>query len=169
VIEHIFSLTLRYDNSIEAVQERKEFLSTHKLGICDIIASCKRQKIDASDLGMEDVELRDLLGQVHQHSSITTLVFVGGNSRNGPEYFFRKQLKEAGNSLQCLHAVTPRRHSFMVEQRRIETISLISPSPAANRAIGSNPYFKAQKLRDPSYSPFEFRVEQYRQIFMAEP
>lgn len=168
VLEALYNLELRYDNSREAVEERKSFLRKQHLGICDMVASCKRQKIDAADLGMEEVVLRDLIGQIQECPTIDTLVFVGGNSKNGPEYFFRRQLRESGLSLKCIDSRTPRRHYFMLDKRRIETISLTSPSKAANRAIGSNPYFKSQKQKNPEYSPFDFRVEQYGPIFLTE-
>ncbi len=163
----IYGLTLLYDNSQQAVKQRKSFLKIENLGICDIVHSCYRQKIDASDFGMEDVKLRDILGQIKHHPTITSLVFLGGNSKNGPEYFFRKQLKEAGICLECSSNIPPRRHLFVFQGRIIETITLISPSKAANRSIGSTTRYKEQKLLNSAYSPFDYRVEQYRSVFSS--
>ncbi len=165
MLAHIFGLSLRYDPSREAVDERKAFLRSEKLGICDIVASCKREKLDASDLGMRDIRLRDILGQLGKHPTINTLVFSGGNSQNGPEYLFRRQLREYGLKLECLQKAPPRVHCFTFDDRVIQTVSLTSPSKAANRAIGSTSKYKERKMSDPSYTPFDFRVEQYRYIF----
>ena len=64
VLDEIFHLGLRFDNSREAVKERQDFLIREKLGICDIVASCKRNKIDASDLGMTEIRLRNIIEQL---------------------------------------------------------------------------------------------------------
>ena len=92
-IDKIHNLGLRYDNSFDAIEERKDFLIKHKIGICDIVESAEREKIDASDLGMKNIKFRDIMGYLKQFPKVDTLLFTGGNSKNGPEYFFRKHLK----------------------------------------------------------------------------
>ena len=88
-IDKIHDLKLRFDNSQEAIQQRKQFLIDHKIGVCDIVESCERDKIDASDLGMQNIVLRNLIGYLKKYPKVDTLLFTGGNSKNGPEYFFR--------------------------------------------------------------------------------
>jgi len=168
VLDSIFKLFLRFDNSLAAVEQRKAFLRRERIGICDIVASCKRQKFDASDLGMQAIKLRDMLFQLRKHPNLTTIIFTGGNSKNGPEYFFRKQLKENGLLLTCADYQVPRRHTFFYSKREIITISLTSPSNAANRAIGSMPLYKTRKVKNPHYTTFDFRIEQYGQVFLSE-
>lgn len=46
-IDNIHDLNFRYDNSIEADEQRKHFLIKHKIGICDIVESAEREKVDA--------------------------------------------------------------------------------------------------------------------------
>lgn len=167
VLAEIFHLSFRYDNSAEAVLERQDFLRRQKLGICDIVESCRREKIDASDLGMEDIRLRDIVEQLMIHTRVETLVFTGGNTRNGPEYLFRQLLRSYGLQLRRIAGETPRVHGFSYADREITTISLISPSNAANRAIGSNPLYKQRKKDNPAYSTFDFRVEQYKKVFLS--
>ncbi|PQV48267.1 G/U mismatch-specific uracil-DNA glycosylase [Jejuia pallidilutea] len=111
-IDKIYNLNLRFDNSKAAITQRKQFLNQHKIGICDIVASCEREKIDASDLGMQNVKLRDLIGYIAQYPNINTLLFTVGNSKNGPEYFFRKQLKTYNLKLKLLNNEIPRLHEF---------------------------------------------------------
>lgn len=165
VLDEIFKLSLRFDNSLAAVEERKAFLRRRHIGICDIVASCKRQKVDASDLGMYEITLRDILFQLREHPNLTTIIFTGGNSKNGPEYFFRKQLGENKLSLTCTDNQAPKRHTFFYSGREITTISLTSPSNAANRAIGSMQLYKTNKANNPHYTTFDFRIEQYKLIF----
>lgn len=168
VFDAIFHLSFRYDNSAEAARQRQDFLRRQKLGICDIVESCRREKINASDLGMEDIRLRDIVKQIGLHSSIERLVFTGGNTRNGPEYLFRQLLRTYGLQLQCVARETPRMHRFFFADRVITTVSLTSPSNAANMAIGSNPLYKQRRKDNPAYSTFDYRVDQYRKVFLSE-
>jgi G:T/U-mismatch repair DNA glycosylase len=165
VLDMIFSLSLHYDNREGAVEERKAFLRRERLGICDIVESCRRKKIDASDLGMYDITLRDILLQLQKHQDLTTIIFTGGNSKNGPEYLFRKQLRAKKLSLTPQRDEIPRKHTFLYAGKEITTIALTSPSNAANRAIGSTDHYKKQKAVNPGYTTFDFRVEQYRKVF----
>lgn len=168
VLDEIFCLGLRYDNSREAVKERQHFLIREKIGICDIVESCRRSKIDASDLGMLEIRQRNILRQLQLYPTIDTLIFTGGNTKNGPEYLFRRQLKSSyGLKLDCIGGEVPRRHQFILYGKVYTTISLTSPSNAANRAIGSSALFKRCKAANPFYTTFNFRVDQYRTVFLC--
>ncbi|GAB6193877.1 uracil-DNA glycosylase family protein [Desulfocastanea catecholica] len=182
VLDTIFHLGLRYDNSRAAVTERQQFLIRQRIGICDIVESCRRSRMESSDLGMMDIRQRDILRQLELHPTITTLIFTGGNSKNGPEYLFRRQLKEQFDTdkastspaygpsdlqLHCVDSDVPRKHQFTLCRRTYTTVSLTSPSNAANRAIGSSALYKRRKRTQPSYTTFDFRVDQYRQVFWS--
>jgi G:T/U-mismatch repair DNA glycosylase len=165
-IDKIHNLNLRYDNSQEAIMQRKQFLIKNKIGVCDIVESCNRKKIDASDLGMTSIKLRDVIGYLKKYPSINTLLFTGGNSKNGPEYFFRKHIKEHSIKLGLVFNEIPRIHQFRLDNRIIKTVSLTSASGSANRAIGSMPLYKQLKTKNPKFSTFDFRVMQYREYFI---
>jgi len=167
-LDIIFNLNLEYKNTKEEIEKRKEFLISQKIGVCDIVNTCKREKVDASDLGMRDIELRDILGYLKKFKTIETIIFTGGNSKNGPEYFLRQILKKEKIEFTQVSNEIPKVHSFFFDHRKIQTISLTSPSNAANRFIGSNSYYKEQKMRNPNYTTFDFRVEQYRKVFLEE-
>ncbi|WP_460218087.1 uracil-DNA glycosylase family protein [Psychroserpens sp. MEBiC05023] len=111
-IDEIHQLGLRYDNSQDAIDERKAFLIKHKIGVCDIVDSAERDKIDASDLGMQNIKIRDVIGYLKQYPNIDTLLFTGGNSKNGPEYFFRKHLRDYKLKLELVSNEVPRIHQF---------------------------------------------------------
>ena len=149
VIEKLFKQTWLYNNGDLAISQRKDFLIKNKIGFCDIVESCNREKVDASDLGMSNVKLRDILGYVKKHKSITTIIFTGGNSKNGPEYFLRKVLKENDMKYNVISNNIPRVHEFIYDNRSIKTISLTSPSNAANRSIGANIEYKEKKRVEP--------------------
>jgi len=164
-IDKIHDLGLRYDNSLEAIEERKHFLIKHKIGVCDIVESAHREKIDASDLGMTNIKLRNIVGYLKQYPNIDTLLFTGGNSKNGPEYFFRQHIKSYAIKLEIVSPEVPRIHTFSLENRQIRTVSLTSASGSANRAIGSMPLYQHLKANNPEFSTFDFRVMQYSEFF----
>ncbi len=164
-IDAIHNLNLRYDNSKEAIAERKQFLITNKIGVCDIVESAERDKIDASDLGMKNIKLRNVIEYLKQYPKIDTLLFTGGNSKNGPEYFFRKHIKNYNLKLEVVSNEIPRIHQFNLGKRIIKTVSLTSGSGAANISIGSMPLYKQLKAKNPKFNTFDFRVIQYREFF----
>ncbi|MEJ6775676.1 MAG: uracil-DNA glycosylase family protein [Flavobacteriia bacterium] len=167
--DQLYSLDLVYKNTPFAVEQRKSFLRKEKIGICDIVNAAYRDKVDASDLGMQNPELRNILGILEKFPSVQTLIFTGGNSKNGPEYFFRKILKQAGLKYECINNNTPRKHQFEYASKVCVTHSLTAPSGAANRSIGSSQAYKAAKLENPKYTTFDFRVEQYGRVFLNVP
>ncbi|MCK0158420.1 uracil-DNA glycosylase family protein [Cellulophaga sp. F20128] len=165
ILDRIFNLNLRFETTAFAIQQRKDFLRERKIGICDIVASAERTKIDASDLGMQNIILRDLIGYLKNYPNVNTLLFTGGNSKNGPEYFFRNHLKEYQLKLNKVSNSVPRIHSFKLNDRIIKTVSLTAPSGAANRAIGSMDTYKLLKRKNPKFNTIDFRVLQYAEFF----
>ena len=165
ILERIYDLTLSYETTPAAVIQRKQFLMRHKIGICDIVSHCYRNKIDASDVGMQQVVLRDFFHYLAQVPSAQTLLFTGGGSKNGPEYFFRQYLGTQKKELQQLDSGVPRLHSFQFQGRMLTTYSLTAPSGSANRAIGRMAAYKKQKKENPNYTTIDFRVAQYAQVF----
>jgi len=162
ILNEIFDLNLVYENTQEAIEQRKLFLSKNGIGICDMVNHCQREKFNASDLGMQQIHLRNLLGYIQEKKAISTILFMGGNSKNGPEFLFRSQLRSKGLNFETVSTDRPKIHQFIFGDRTIRTISLISPSSAANRSIGGDPYYKLQKIQNPNFTTLDFRIEQYR-------
>jgi len=117
---------------------------------------------------MQEIKFRDLLGQLRLHPTIDTLLLMGGNTKNGPEFLLRRYLKGYDLKLRCQRSEVPREHQFPYAGRVISTVSLTSPSNAANRAIGSTALYKRRKNEDSSYTTGTFRVEQYRKVFCPD-
>lgn len=172
-LDKIYELDLLYDNSEAAIQQRKQFLIKQHIGVCDIVASAEREKIDASDLGLSNIKLRDILGYLKEFPNIETLIFTGGNSKNGPEYFFRRHLKAHDLKLRLVSNEVPRIHEFNMPiqngenplaPRIVKTVSLTSSSGAANISISRMPLYKQLKAKNPDFNTFNFRVMQYREF-----
>jgi len=167
ILDRIFNLDLKFETTDEARIQRERFLEERGIGICDMVASAKRQKIDASDIGMMEVQLRDLIKVIQNHPKIDTLLFTGGNSKNGPEYFFRKSIKAYHIKMKVVSNTPPRIHIFQLpdSDRMIKTVSLIAPSGSANRAVGSMELYKKMKAQNPDFTVIDFRVMQYAPFF----
>ena len=166
ILDNIFNLKLKFETTEFAIQQRKEFLINNNIGICDIVASCERDKFDASDLGMKNIKLRDLIHYLTIHTKVGTLLLAGGNSKNGPEYHLRRQLKSLSIYFTIVSSETPKIHTFRISNtRKIKVISLTAPSGAANRAVGSNPLYKQLKQQNPNFNTFDFRILQYKKYF----
>lgn len=165
ILDNIFKLNLTYETTEVAIQQRQDFLIARGIGICDIVASSERVKIDASDIGMTNIKLRDIFGYLKKYPNVNTLLFTGGNSKNGPEYHFRKAAKLHKINLKVLEDQVPRIHEFVWQGRKIKTVSLTAPSGAANRAVGSLALYKHLKAQNPNFTTIDFRILQYAPFF----
>ena len=113
---------------------------------------------------MKNIKLRDIISYLKQYPNIDTLLFTGGNSKNGPEYFFRKHLKNYKLKLRLITSEVPRIHQFHIDNREIKTVSLTSGSGAANISISRMPLYKQLKAKKPKFNTFDFRVMQYQEF-----
>ncbi|PVW16976.1 uracil-DNA glycosylase family protein [Marixanthomonas spongiae] len=167
IIDQIFDLDLSFETTEKAIKERKAFLREKGIGICDMVSVAYREKVGASDIGMQQASLRDLIRILQEHPTVDTLLFTGGNSKNGPEYFFRKLLKRYGITLKVIKNTVPRVHEFTLPEtsRTVKTVSLTAPSGAANRAVGSLKTYKKMKADNPQMTTIDFRVLQYGPYF----
>lgn len=171
ILDKIYTLNLHFKTTGFAIEQRKDFLIKNNIGICDIVASCDRNKIDASDLGMENIVLRDMIYFLNKFPNVETLLLTGGNSKNGPEYHLRRQLKKQQIFFKSISTDTPRIHEFELKgtvSRKIKVVSLTAPSGSANRAVGSNSYYKEMKHINPNLNTFDYRVMQYKKYFQSE-
>ncbi|UJH91128.1 uracil-DNA glycosylase family protein [Antarcticibacterium sp. 1MA-6-2] len=167
ILDRLFDLNLKFENTAEAIEQREHFLIKRGIGICDMVESSRREKIDASDLGMMEVEMRNMIQILRNHPKVDTLLFTYGNSKNGPEYFFRRHIRLSGEkiNLKVVSNEVPRVHQFVLDGRLINTVSLTAPSGSANRAIGALDEYKSRKLKNPEFNTIDFRVLQYKGYF----
>ena len=74
--------------------------------------------MDASDLGMEAIKLRNMISYLNNFPKVDTLLLTGGNSKNGPEYHLRRYLKLLEIPFKLISTETPKIHSFNLENRK---------------------------------------------------
>lgn len=168
IISKIFDFELDTPDPLEAKKRREQLLTDQHIGVCDMVEYCFREKINASDIGIKNPTFRPIIPLLRKNPSVAILLFTGGNSKNGPEYLFRKYLKEYPEiKLKKENDVVPRIHSFTLDNRTIKTVSLTAPSGAANRAIGAMDAYKEMKKKAPQKNTIDFRVMQYRPFFKS--
>lgn len=166
ILSRIFDVELLQESTEEAVQQRMDILKSLKIGVCDIVDYAFRDEINASDYGLKDVQLRPLIPILKANKSVKTLLFTGGNSKNGPEYFFRRHLNNFPEiKLELVSNTVPRIYQFELDSRIIKTVSLTAPSGAANRAVGSMELYKKLKDENSEFNTIDFRVMQYAPFF----
>ena len=168
ILNKIFLLDLEFKNTKNAIEQRFSFLEKNQIGVCDIVQSCKKERLDSSDSSMNDIVLRDILNYLKVYKNINTILFTGKNSKNSPEYFFRQILKKRNINFEKIENIFLRVHKFIFENRVIFTISLISPSNAANKSIGTNILFKNKKIKNSNFNTFDFRVLEYEKALSFE-
>lgn len=108
--------------------------------------------------------MRNIIGYLKEFPNIDTLLFTGGNSKNGPEYFFRKHIKLFQLKLELVCNEVPRIHQFTLNGRVIKKVSLTSGSGAANISISRLPLYKHLKAKNTAFNTFDFRVLQYQEF-----
>lgn len=169
ILGGVFDIELETEDIVKARNQREKILLKHRIGVCDMVEYCFRDKIDASDLGIQNPVLRPIIPLLREHTTINKILFTGGNSKNGPEYFFRRHIREFPDiDYKLVNNDTPRIHEFELEGRIIQTVSLTAPSGAANRAVGSMKLYKELKAANPDFNTIDFRVLQYSPHFLSD-
>jgi hypothetical protein len=103
---------------------------------------------------MQNIQLRNVLEYLERYTNVDTLLFTGGNSKNRPEYFFRKYLKKNKVAFKIVSNVIPRIHAFVHPKTGVDIkiVSLTATSGAANRAVGSLDSYKQMKTKNPEFN-----------------
>ena len=71
------AIMLGTENSLETVQERREFLLSHRIALWDVIESC--EIVGSSDSSIKDVKVNDL-GMIVKNSQVRHVFANGGKS-----------------------------------------------------------------------------------------
>ena len=78
-----------------------------------------------------------------------------------------KKLRDYNVTMKTLSSIVPRNHTFQLPNngRLVKTVTLIAPSGAANRAVGSLSDYKKMKVENPALTTIDFRAKLYRPFF----
>ncbi|MDZ4663091.1 MAG: hypothetical protein SGJ18_15885 [Pseudomonadota bacterium] len=130
IIEKCFDEKL---NSVDAIQN---FLTKNKMGLADVIESCRRKSGSSADSDLYDINFNPHLEKLLTISTLRTVLFT---SKNVERWFFK-------------HWQLP---------QQIKGIVLISPSGRALASLVQNADYKKWRIVNPSGTPTEFRLFDY--------
>lgn len=136
----IYQRAFRFDQSDEAVQQRKRLLDDLGLALSDAVFACDTSG-SAMDTALQHIELNThLVETLDATPSITTLYFTSSSGKVNAESLTLRILKEASrsSSMKITQQTGPRIRSFLYtdnlgRQRLVNTITLYSPSPLAEQ------------------------------------
>jgi G:T/U-mismatch repair DNA glycosylase len=139
---------LHYENTPDAIEQRKKILVDLKSGITDIVKTCVHEGGHASDKDLSDIEYNDIQSLLKEHPQISTLIYTSEKVKR----YINEHLRINGH-LRTYHSSedkTKRKWSININNKKYDVIILYSPSP---RALG-----RVSK---------EKRKEQYREVFLT--
>jgi len=95
IIEKVFNHTFGHHSGPEAVQERKDFLEQHRIGITDMIEKCYRKNNLSGDENIFPIVLRDIFSIIEANKTITRLILTSRTEVFGvlgllTTYFYQK-------------------------------------------------------------------------------
>ena len=134
LISHARNREIQETNDIVAL------LNELKLGVGDLIVSCRRKNGGASDSDLYDIEFNHNLINVIRKNKIQELYFTSKKV----EAWFNKLFPDTGD---------------------LKKILLISPSAQTLRALGRNGRYLDWKKEHPDKKAIEFLYDDYKRIF----
>jgi len=144
IIGEIFNKEFLYNNSQNAVDQRKEFLTQISAGITDTINECIHLDNSASDNKLKIIRYNlDLVRLLEENPQITTLIYTSD--------FVKKLTYPIFKAYHTIDKSNKRNQSIKLGIRNYDVNILHSPSPQALRNMGKNGSKK--------------RVDQYREVF----
>jgi G:T/U-mismatch repair DNA glycosylase len=145
-MEKIYHRNLSYERTEEAVKQRTDLLDELRLGLSDAIFACETSG-SAMDTALQNIELNHFLVKtLDEQPLLTTLYFTSSSGKVNAESLTLRLLKEEKrlNSMRIIQKTGPRQRQFEFtdrngNQRTIQTVTLISPSPLAEQWGGVTP------------------------------
>lgn len=125
---------------VKTAEQVRKMLRAKKLGVGDVIRSCKRKNGGGSDSDLYDIEWNMDLIQVIRNNDIKTLYFTSKKV----ETWFNKLFKDTDD---------------------LAKISLISPSGQSVRSLSRREDFKQWRVEHPEASGLEFIQHDYHKKF----
>lgn len=144
LLTEVTSQNFTYQNTSNAISERKDFLKAKNIGITDIIESCVHQDGHSDDNSLKEIELRPLDQLLLKYPKIDTIICTS-------DFVRRKINKFALKGNKCLSLNEKREGKIIINAKEYKVIVLYSPSRGGLRRLG--PFGK------------EKRKEQYKEVF----
>lgn len=150
----IYGVPLALERSQAAIEQRKQLLNSLGLALSDAIYACTTSG-SSMDTALHNIELNEqIIHTLDATPTITTLYFTSSSGKVNAESLTLRLLKEKSRSsgMNIIQKSGPRRRKFLFTnadglQRIINTITLISPSPLAERMAGIQPEQRREQYK----------------------
>lgn len=140
IMSEITGSTLHYENTEDAIMERKDILTRLHTGVTDIVECCIHKNGKSSDSSLEIITTKDIARLLSDYPNIQQLIYTSK--------FVASQMYNKLNTCHSWCKENKSVGSIMINGKRYGVHILISPSPQALRRITK-----------------EERIERYKTVF----
>ncbi|RXJ94740.1 hypothetical protein CRU94_08215 [Arcobacter sp. AHV-9/2010] len=122
-------------NSSDEIDKRKQFLTDHKIGICDIVKKTLRKNGSSLDKDLDVIEFLDIVDILKKYPTIDSLIYTSGNG--GVKFFMTKYLRDKFSKEICHRTINSKQKKYFIEinSKNYQVDILFSPSPNALRSL----------------------------------
>ena len=128
IIGEVFGEHLEKSNTTKAIEDRKNFLTRHGIGITDIISECTRENQAASDDKLDVISRKELGQLLFEYPSITTLIYTSE--------FVKKEVNKLLGAYHLIDPENKKKQSVKINGKLYQVRILFSPSPSGLRRLG---------------------------------
>lgn len=144
LIGEVTKISFTYENTENAIKERKQFLKDRNIGITDIIESCIHKNNHSDDNSLKEIINRPLAELLLKYPNINTIICTS-------DFVRREVNKFALRGNKCTKLNKKREGKIIINAKEYNVIVLYSPSRGALRGLGKNGK--------------EIRKNQYQKVF----
>lgn len=148
LLSQVWANNFSYNNSQLAIDERKDALNHHCIGITDIINNCDRIKESASDKDLSINKLKDLYSLLLENININTLIYTSS-------FVLSLVFKQINDHYKTYH------HQKNKCDKRLKSLNIYNKEYIVHILYSPSP----QALRGMKNDGKNIRLEQYRKVF----
>ena len=147
-MEGVFEFRFEHFKGVPAVEERRKFLTSKRIGITDMLLKCYRLAHKSQDIHLHPILLNPIFSLLDQHDSIECLLLTSRTEVYGAlgllNMYFAMEGQELNYPIRNHHNVLE--GSFRYGNKNIEILVPISPSPSAEKIADQKALIKMYKL-----------------------
>lgn len=127
ILQEVFPIQFEFTLSDKAIQQRKDFLTSQKIAMFDVVKSCKRVNNRSSDKDLFEVEWMDIKSLLQTNPNIQTILCTS--------QFVRQALWKL---LKPFSIIQKQNKVWEIQTHfgKLQVVQLYSPSPLLVRSLG---------------------------------
>ena len=137
LLEEVTNKRLDYENTEDAVNQRKDLLRSYNIGITDVVKSCIHKDGKSDDKSLIDIEYRKIDKLLIKYKKIDTLICTSSFVVTKLNMFARKKYHASPND--------KRMGTITINNKEYKVVVLYSPSPYALMGLGKDGILKRKQ------------------------